>query len=106
MEAEYVALGALMFAVLVILGTAALGRLASIEARLTIANRTEQKLDLLLQHFGVKYDPYANVLPEVVEALQQSQKIKAIKLYRQYSGTSLKEAKDFIEELQRRTGLA
>jgi len=30
----------------------------------------------------VKFDPYANVAPEVVEALRQRQKIKAIQLYR------------------------
>jgi hypothetical protein len=35
----------------------------------------------------------------------EDQKIKAIKLYRQSTGVGLKEAKEFIEEVQRRAGV-
>jgi ribosomal protein L7/L12 len=59
-----------------------------------------------MQHAGVKFDPFANVPPDIVEALLQGQKIKAIQLYRRETGTRLREAKNFIEELQQRAGLA
>ena len=51
------------------------------------------------------WDPYAKVPREIAEAVRAGQKIKAIKLYRQSSGAGLKEAKEFIEEVQRRAGL-
>jgi hypothetical protein len=88
----------------VMLGT--LRRLMALEANMATIKLIGKKLDLLMQHTGVKFDPFANVAPEIVEALQRGQKIQAIKLYRQDMGTSLKEAKDFIEELQQRAGLA
>ena len=37
---------------------------------------------------------------EIIEALQNRQKIEAIKLYREATGRDLMEAKDFIESLQ------
>ena len=48
----------------------------------------------------------ANLPAGIADALQSGQKIKAIKLYRLSSGVGLKEAKDFIEAVQRRSGLA
>jgi ribosomal protein L7/L12 len=39
-----------------------------------------------------------------VEALRRGHKIEAIKLYRQATGVGLKEAKDFIDDVQRRAG--
>ena len=64
--------------------------------------RIEAKLDLLLKQANIKFDPYANLPGEIAEAVRAGQKIQAIKLYRQSSGVGLKEAKDFIEEFQRR----
>lgn len=43
-----------------------------------------------------------NDLKEVVNAIVADRKIEAIKLYRQYSGVGLKEAKDSIEELEKK----
>jgi ribosomal protein L7/L12 len=108
MEPGYVVLVAVLPLMLFLLGIyiAALRALEGIQAHTTIVKRTEQKLDLLLQHAGVKFDPYANVPPEALEALRQRQKLKAIQLYCQKTGTGLKDAKDFVEELQRRSGLA
>ncbi len=37
---------------------------------------------------------------EIATALAAGQKIQAIKLYREYTGTGLKEAKDFVEALE------
>ena len=79
-------------------------RLTEIERQVGRVSRLDVKLDLLLKHAGVEYDPY-NALPrEVINALQNGQKIQAIKLYRKASGVGLKDAKDFIEDAQRRAG--
>jgi hypothetical protein len=96
------ALVACCFLLLILQG---LRMLVDIQTRMTVIGRVEQKLDLLLQHAGIKFDPFANVPPDVVDALRQGQKIKAIKLYRQKTGGSLKDAKDFVEALQRGAGL-
>jgi len=68
----------------------------------TLFYTIEAKLDLLLKQANIKFDPYANLPGEIAEAVRAGQKIQAIKLYRQSSGVGLKEAKDFIEEFQRR----
>jgi ribosomal protein L7/L12 len=64
--------------------------------------RVEAKLDLLLKQANIEFDPYANLPREVADAARAGKTIQAIKLYRQSSEASLKEAKDFIEEYQRR----
>ena len=79
-------------------------RVRALEKRGAELSRIEAKLDLLLQNASIKYDPYVNVSRDVVEALRRGEKINAIKLYRQSSGVGLKEAKDAVEELQRRAG--
>jgi len=78
-------------------------RLTGIEMRGRLS-RLDLKLDLLLKHAGVEYDPYKNLPREVVDALQHGQKIQAIQHYRKATGVGLKEAKDFIEDAQRRAG--
>ena len=65
-------------------------------------SRLEAKLDALLKHHGVQFDPYADVAPSVLDALRRGKKIEAIKEYRAVSGVGLKEAKEYVEELQRR----
>jgi hypothetical protein len=80
------------------------GRLDGIQKRLAVVSRIEAKLDLLLKQADIKFDPYAYVSNDIVEALRRNQKIEAIKLYRQATGVGLKEAKEFIEEVQRRAG--
>jgi hypothetical protein len=77
-------------------------RLNMIERRLGRLSSVEAKQDHLLNHFGLQYDPYKNLPNAVAEALRSENKIKAIKCYREATGVSLKEAKDFIEEVQRR----
>ena len=63
--------------------------------------RLETKIDLLLEHAGLTYEPFKGVPEAVVEALKDGQKILAIKRYREATGTGLKEAKDFIDSLDR-----
>ena len=63
--------------------------------------RLETKIDLLLEHAGLTYEPFKGVPEAVVEALKDGRKILAIKRYREATGTGLKEAKDFIDSLER-----
>ena len=79
-------------------------RLASSDAPSRALSRLEGKLDALMKHHGVRYDAYADLAPSVLDALRRGKKIQAIKAYRVASGAGLKEAKEYIEELQRRTG--
>jgi hypothetical protein len=73
-----------------------------IERRLARLFFVEAKLDILLNHFGLQFDPYKNLPNAVVEALRSGQTLKAIRSYREATGVTLKEAKDFIDEVQRR----
>ena len=79
-------------------------RLISIEPRIAAISRVDAKLDLLLAQAGIVFDPYKDVPPQVTEALQRGEKIQAIKHYREATNVGLKEAKDFVEEIQRRAG--
>jgi len=77
-------------------------RLLKIEQRVTRLSGMDARLDLLLKHFGIEYAPDKNVPPAVVNALREGRTIEAIKLYRETTAVSVKEAKDFILEVQRR----
>lgn len=79
-------------------------RLNRLQNRLAELSRVEAKLDLLLKQANMKFDPYVNLPPEIAEALRNGKTILAIKLQRESSGMGLKEAKDFIEEAERRAG--
>ncbi len=72
-----------------------LQRVQAVERRVT---RLEGKIDALMKQAGVEYDPWEGVSEDVAAALKQGAKIKAIKLYREGTGVSLKEAKERIEE--------
>ncbi|HYE74690.1 MAG TPA: ribosomal protein L7/L12 [Blastocatellia bacterium] len=61
--------------------------------------RLERKIDLLLKHAGI--DPNANIPKEVIHAAQAGDKIKAIRLYREATGASLKEAKELVEGISK-----
>jgi ribosomal protein L7/L12 len=87
-----------------LIGVSAKVSLADLQTRIAALHRIEGKVDLLLKHAGLAFDPYANVPAEVPDAVEQGRKIKAIKLYRQFSGLGLREAKAFVEEVQRRAG--
>jgi ribosomal protein L7/L12 len=76
-------------------------RLSDLEKRLTASLRLDAKLDALLKHAGIQFDLRGNLPQEAVQALERGKKIEAIKHYRAATGVGLKEAKDFIEEVQR-----
>jgi ribosomal protein L7/L12 len=66
--------------------------------------RIEAKLDLLMKNAGIEFGPYEGLPAQVVDALNRGDKIEAIKFYCSAAGVSLKEAKNFIEDIQRRSG--
>jgi Ribosomal protein L7/L12 C-terminal domain len=80
-------------------------RLLDILKRLSALSRLDTKLDLLLKQAGIEYDPYTSLPLDVVDAVKRGNKIGAIKRYRERTGVGLKEAKDVIEEVQRRAGV-
>lgn len=77
-------------------------RVVSLDQRLRALSRLEGKLDALLKHQGIRFDPYSEVPPPVLDALRRGKKIEAIKAYRAATGVGLAEAKEFVEEVQRR----
>ena len=99
---EQMALVTLVCLALLVLIAILSARLNTIERRLARLNSVDGKQDLLLSHFGLQYEPYKNVPPAVAEALRSGNKIEAIKRYREETGVGLKEAKEFIEQVQRR----
>jgi hypothetical protein len=61
--------------------------------------RIENKLDLVMQHLGLKYEPpeFYGMTAEARTLADAGQKIAAIKVYREETGAGLKEAKDAVE---------
>ncbi len=91
------------FVIAAILLAAVFIRMAALERRLHALSRLEGKLDALLKQAGIRFDPYGDVPSPVVDALERGDKILAIKHFREATGAGLKEAKEFVEEVQRRT---
>jgi len=82
---------------------AVFARIGALERRLRSLSQLDAKLDALLKHAGLKFDPYGDVPPKVADALRRGEKIEAIKAYREATGADLRHAKEYVEELQRRT---
>jgi ribosomal protein L7/L12 len=81
-------------------------RLAALERRLNRLSRLEAKVDALLRHSAVAFDPFQDVPADVQDALERGQTILAIKRLREATGVGLKEAKEFVDEVQRRRSVA
>ena len=77
-------------------------RIGSIEQRLGALSRLEGKLDAVLKHQGIRFDPYGETPPAVLDALRRGRTIEAIKAYRVATGVGLKEAKEYVDEIRRR----
>jgi hypothetical protein len=87
----------IMMIVMVLVSSVSVYLKPRVRARLA---RLEAKVDLVLRHAGLTYDPKAHAPPGVFEALQRGDKIGAIKCYRKATGAGLADAKAFVEELQ------
>jgi hypothetical protein len=68
--------------------------------------RSENRSAANLEHAGIDFDPYKRLPLEVANAIERGKKMQAIKLWRDYTGANVKEAKDFIEEVQRRRAVS
>src|SRR4051794_32302455 len=79
-------------------------RLNQMAKQIASISRIESKLDLVLKQAGIEYDPYKNVSPKVIDLVKAGKKIEAIKTCRAETGVGLKEAKEYVEELQRKSG--
>ena len=78
-------------------------RLSAVERRLNRLSRLDAKVDALLKNAGVQFDQFQDVPADVREALERGETILAIKRFRAATGAGLKEAKEFIDEVRRRT---
>ena len=74
--------------------TALQGRISQSDRRVA---RVERKLDLILDHLGLREDDPR--LDEIAALARDGKKIQAIKMYREVTGAGLKEAKDAVERL-------
>jgi hypothetical protein len=54
-------------------------RLDGLQSRIAAVTRVEAKLDLLLKQANIKFDPFAHVSDDIVEALRANRTIEAIK---------------------------
>ena len=99
MDEIAIALSGLCVCVLILMAS-----ITRVQKQSATLGRIEGKLDRLLADAGLTFDPYANVLPAVAEAIQRGEKILAIKLYREATGAGLKKAKEYVEEVQRQAG--
>ncbi len=61
----------------------------------------ESTVEFLKKNAGVEFAPDEALKAKIVEELVGGNKIKAIKLHRETMGSGLKDAKDFVEEIQR-----
>ncbi|WP_433522936.1 hypothetical protein ACQPZ2_38780 [Nocardia pseudovaccinii] len=61
----------------------------------------ERKLDMIIKHLGLPSPDPATPYDEIDELIRQGKKIHAIKLYRDLTGRSLRDAKDAVEARER-----
>lgn len=76
-------------------------KLAALERRFAPLQRLETKLDLLLTERRIAYEPFGGLSPDVANALQSGDKIRAVSLYASSHGCTLSEAKDAIDKAER-----
>jgi hypothetical protein len=70
---ELSGIAAFLAAILLVL---TLFRLSVLEKRVVTLSRLEGKVDSLLKHAGIAYDPYENLSDDVIRAVQQGEKFK------------------------------
>ncbi|MFE9325793.1 hypothetical protein ACIHDR_30160 [Nocardia sp. NPDC052278] len=61
----------------------------------------ERKLDMIIKHLGLPSPDPATPYDEIDELIRQGKKIHAIKLYRNLTGASLRDAKEAVEARER-----
>ena len=64
--------------------------------------RMDRKLTMLTEHFKLKWDPTVGVPEEVLAQVRAGNKVEAIKLYRDLTGSGLRESHELIDEIDKR----
>jgi ribosomal protein L7/L12 len=100
MNGDYV--GILVGAVLYSIFVGFIQRISNKNPKCIGAIRVDNKINLLLDHFDI---PYNKKNDEVSNLVAQGLKINAIKLYREQTGVSLRDAQDFVEGLDARPSI-
>ncbi|NRB22090.1 hypothetical protein [Shewanella sp.] len=72
---------------------------SEIRATRSKINFLENKIDTLLKNNGIVYDEKLHVPKDVLTAITLGHKLKAIRLYRDQTGASFKEAQEIIGRL-------
>ncbi len=73
-------------------------RIVSLEMRLA---ELERNLEMVMRQLNIRV-PLSSIQPEVERHLRAGNKIAAIQAYREAANCGLKEAKEFVDELERR----
>jgi hypothetical protein len=81
-------------------------RLSAVERRLSRLSRIDAKVDALLKNAGIPFDEFQGVPVGVREALERGETILAIQRFRAATGVGLKEAKEFVDEVRRRSAVS
>jgi hypothetical protein len=92
MDSQLIIIGSLILGVLI-------GKVISSNSK-SSTKLLENKVDAIIEHLGVDFKPYKNTPKEVILALENGERIKAIKLYRQFSGVGLKESSEVISHIE------
>jgi ribosomal protein L7/L12 len=92
MDSELIIIGSLILGILI-------GRIISTNSN-SSEKSIENKVDAIIDHLGVDFKPYKNTPDDIMTALKNGERIKAIKLYRQFSGVGLKEALEIISHIE------
>jgi len=71
--------------------------LARLQADVTSLN---DKVDALLNHANIEYDPYDKLPASVKHALESGDQIEAIRQYRDATGADLQAARNHIQRFQ------
>jgi ribosomal protein L7/L12 len=61
----------------------------------------EATVEVLKESEGIDFAPNEALKAQIVDELASGNKIQAIKLHRETTGSGLKEAKDVVEEIER-----
>ncbi len=60
----------------------------------------ERKIEFVCEQTGLEIEKHLGVSAKVLEAIKSGDKVKAIRLYREDTGSSLLDARNVIEELR------
>ncbi|MBQ17685.1 MAG: hypothetical protein CMJ65_11215 [Planctomycetaceae bacterium] len=71
-----------------------------VQRQTTRVLRIESMVKALLENAGIDFNPDEVIKQKIVETLGSGNKIQAIKQHREFTGSSLKDAKEFVEKLQ------